>query len=517
MNRNIKQIQNRFTYRILMIKLAGKELKSGKSYTILLVLMMLATILSPFLAISTLMNDVRIRGTGRIATAAETITAYKSEIRGVFVHCMSMDNPNWDLIAQTLMDYKINAIYGELMGFGFGYYGDSPWGDQLGLAIKACHSRGIKFHVCHTFFYVTEDTHPELHAVNSAGNVEPYWICPTKQGTRDVIKQQIQEVFTNYPGIDGYMFDYIRYDTDDMCYCPVCKARFELWLGETIIDWSPFAPGGPRHNEFMEWRVIPITEIVASVRQWILEIKPNVEFSIAAWTLFSDSPIYWRYWIGQDTTDWVAEDYLDVVAPMMYTDDVNMLEDEFQTSSKYMVGGLEGKIPLACFLTTGVEAPLNPSTFKQLVDKARAMGADGWIIWRYGGPGDGYGSNSPDIRNYLSLIDLPDVFSLTDMQVSAGETQANITWITELPATSKVEYSTSPLFTASFLYYPGIDFHYWDVDHTQGTVKEDITPVTNHSITLAGLQKAATYYFRVQSQGPSGIATSKVLTFATKS
>jgi hypothetical protein len=61
----------------------------------------------------------------------------------------------------------------------------------------------------------------------------------------------------------------------------------------------------------------------------------------------------------------------------------------------------------------------------------------------------------------------------------------------------------------------GVTFHYWNITYTQGLTAEDNTNVTNHNITLTGLQPSTTYYYRVQSQR-SGIVTSKIYNFTTK-
>jgi len=518
----MKGIRNPFTNRTPVIKLVVKEMQSTKFYAMLLVLVMLAGIFGISSVISSSMNDVIIKSTGNILTVPTAPLAYKSEIRGVFVHCATWSFlPDWDLIAQTCKDYKIDAIYGEFLSIHGGYY-DSEYsdladiyGNQLAQALDACHSRDIEVHVSMDVIYTPTSSQTELKSVDSNGNPYP-WTCPIKQ--RTWTRNLVEELVTNYD-IDGFMFDYIRYDVANICYCSECKAKFEGYLGESIdaSNWPPnggdFVSGGSRYNEFLEWRVTPITELVRDMRSWMLAIKPDLEFSVAAWTLFQDSPIYWRKFIGQDTADWINKDYLDVVAPMMYTSTVSNLEDYIQTSRKYFTGGEEGKISFIPFITTGVSSPIEPSAFKAIVDKCRSLGCDGWIIWRYGGPGC---SLTPDITDYLSIIDMPDVFSLRNIQVYPNDTQTAITWITELPATSKVEYSTSPLFNASFELWHG-DFHYWDIDHVPGSLVQNNATVTNHSITLTDLSPDTKYYFRVQSEGSGGTTTSKVLTFTTES
>jgi hypothetical protein len=153
---------------------------------------------------------------------------------------------------------------------------------------------------------------------------------------------------------------------------------------------------------------------------------------------------------------------------------------------------------------------MTPEEFKAEVDYIRSRGVDGWIIWAYGGPGvEGY--SVPDIRPFLGNLTLPTSFILTDVKFTTTENSATITWTTSLPTTSKIEFSTFSLFNASWKLWN--DFHYWEIYHVNGTIIENSTSVTNHSITLTNLMLGTQYYFRVQSQDSSGIAISKVLTF----
>jgi len=501
-----------------MTKMDVKELQSAKIHAILLVSVMLVGALSLSLATSSLMNDVIIRSSGRIVTATIAPIAYISEIRGVFVHSISMINPDWDLIAETLADYDINVVVIEATGNNWAHYHSNiiPYGsEELAPAIAACHASEIKLHASMNVMLSAYQADGQQRRVVLADGSTSNWLCPTKQASRDLVKAIVEEIVTNYD-LDGFMFDYCRYETADMCYCEECQQKFVADTGLTDVNWrSDVVPDGRYHKEFMEWRVKPITELVRDMRSWMLAIKPDLEFSAAAWTLFGDAATYWRYWIGQDTADWVRNDYLDSVAPMMYTDNLAHTEDYVLNDLNYMTGGPEGKIPLVAFVDNSVDAVSTPENFKQRVDKVRELGCDGWIIFRYGGPGDGVGSGAPDIRSYLSILDMPDVFSIGNIQVSPSGTEATITWATDLPATSKVEYSTSPLFNASYRYSGAVDFHYWDVDHVEGIVVEDLTRATKHSVTLSDLVPEIMYYFRVQSEGSGGIATSRVLTFTT--
>jgi hypothetical protein len=434
----------------------------------------------------------------------------------VFLHCATWSSPpNWTLIAQTLQTYKIQAIFGEfLRGDLGGYYYSNVstalrgFGNQLGEAIAACHPRGIQVHV--SMSVLLGEHSLDTDVIDSSGNTVQ-WICPTKPAIRAWMKALVEELVKGYD-IDGFMFDYIRYDREGVCYCNDCKAKFQSYLNETVSDWNLFKPGGSRYREFMEWRTIPINELVRDMRSWMLAIRPTLTFSVAAFALYADAPTAWRYWIGQDTTNWIDNGYLDMLAPMMYTDDPAEIETNINYTRNYYNGGVEGKIPFLAFISTGVTAPFAPSAFKAVVDKVRSIKADGWIIWSYGGPGCSY--SFPDIRNYLSLVDLPDTFTLTNLgiTVNAQRTQATVKWTTDLISIGRVEYSTSQLFTASKKHLMATDFDYWDIDHKTGTVIEDSTFKTQHEISFP-IVANQTVYVRVQSQDSSGTATSQVLTF----
>jgi len=488
----------------------------ARTLFLMLVILLGTSCLSP--AISLLMNGVAVRSSGWISTRNQL--AYKNEIRGVFLHCATWNSPpNWDLIAQTLETYKIQVIFGEFLTVHLGGYYDSPYsslmqyGNQLGQAIAALHPRGIQVYVSMDCLLSAKDATQGI--VDASGNVALSWTCPTRQASRTWIKLLVEDLVSHYD-IDGFMFDYIRYNTADMCFCDECKSKFILDTGLSDVNWPTDVKDGGRYREnFLNWRPTPVTELVRDMRNWMLAIKPNLKFTAAVFTSFQDSPIYWKRWIGQDTANWVAKDYLDFVAPMMYTDSATEVEDNYQSSRKYFVGGPEGKIPILAFISTGVSSTYDPNKFKAVVDKVRSLGADGWIIWSYGGPGCSY--NFPDIRNYLSLISLPDTFSIGNIQSITNQSnlQATISWTTDLLSTSRVEYNTSQLFIAvNKTGYAGIPTNYWQIEHRQGIIVEDLAQKKDHALSFA-VASNQTYYVRIQSQDPSGLVSSYVFQFTS--
>jgi len=511
----MRNIHNSFTLRSSIVDTGRMELRISKFSILVFVLAALIEISFVSMGVSVLLGSITLANNGTISTASVRPLASRSEIRGVFIHSATWNTaPNWTLIGQTLTTYKIQAIFGEFLtvhmgGYYFSNYSRlTQYGDQLGLAIAALHPRGIEVYVSMDCLLAAKDS--TMGVVDASGSISLGWTCPTRQASRTWIKTLVEDLVSHYD-IDGFMFDYIRYNTVDMCFCDECRAKFISDTGLSGVNWPTDVKDGGRYREnFLTWRSTPVTELVRDMRIWMLTIKPNLKFTAAVFTSFQDTPVYWKRWIGQDTANWISKGYLDFVAPMMYTASATDVEDEYQSSRKYFVGGPEGKIPILAFISTGVSSAFDPANFTAVFNKVRSMNADGWIIWSYGGPGCYY--NFPDIRNYLSLVTLPDVFSISNLQsaVNKSSSQATISWTTDLPASSRVEYNTSQLFIAvNKTGYAGIPTEYWQIEHRQGVLVENLTQTKVHSISFAVVSNQ-TYYCRIQSEGSSGLVSSYV-------
>ena len=447
-----------------------------------------------------------------------------SEIRAVFFHriCGVSDNIDWNTIAKTLASYKFNLC---LIPASVNLYQVSYWGyikNCISDAVTACHNNGMEAHILFGYLGGSEQT--DLKAVDSSGN--PYnWYDPCKNATREVVKNLTIEIARDLD-IDGFNFDYIRYDENaDISFSDECKVQFAQWLSDQgkppITEWpGPFKAGGSRSNEFREWRVIPVTNLVKDTREWMLPYKPNLEFSASVYTYWSGlAPDGLRYEIGQDTADWINKGYLDFVSPMIYLGNLQSFKNDINFDINYFNGGQEGKIPMAPFLCTDSNCGSSVSTavFGEEVNYSRNV-SDGIMIWRYGGPGQGNTGELTDIRPYLNKVNETnpngwfDTFTLQNIYVeNINDTSVSIKWSTTLPTTSIVEYNNTPLFVATKK--SGTHIDYFDMDHVIGYKSSDNSNITSHSITLTGLQKGIIYYYRVQSRDNFELLSSKVYNF----
>jgi len=388
----------------------------------------------------------------------------KAEMRAIFIQCEGYGiSTDWQLIAEHCKQYNIDRVYMEIAGFQ-GTFADvstpANAGDMLTPALDAFHSNGIEVHVSWNILHSPSDEQIDMWCIDENGNPSR-WACPSNPDVRDWLISRIQELLLVYD-VDGFMYDYLRYKDGVTCYCQHCKAAFEQHLGETFTDQdfrSVFGSAGARRNEFMEWRTIPITELTRDISALIRSLKPDVEISLASWTLGFGAAHYWRYWMGQDTARYVDLGYLDAVLPMMYSSELATEEAYLTADSDLFTGGIKGKIPLYPLLMMDYSGRYNtctPDKVKAIIERFRQLGVSGWALWRYGG--QGYPRPNTDISEVLNIVALPSTFKMSNLLWIKAGSDLTVTWNTNVPTTSKLEYSENPLYVAMIRQQSGINY-----------------------------------------------------------
>jgi uncharacterized lipoprotein YddW (UPF0748 family) len=436
-----------------------------------------------------------------------------SEIRGMFVHCATWNDAgevNWTAIADNCEKYGINAVFGEFLTIGGAYYDSDvsevlggAFGDQLGYALGNLTSRGIKVWV--SMDVLLSSYNATMAVYNGDGGIDESWTSPSNSVTKAWIKSLVEELAENYPEIEGFLFDYIRFNTINMDYSEAARLEFIADTGLSDVVWTTDVVGVGRYfNDFVEWRATEVTDLVGEMRGWMVAKNPDLKFGAAVfapYTSGSGSESVWTYWIGQDTADMVAKGYLDMVCPMIYTNETDTFNDRATWSAELFNGAFNGQVqfvPIISNCEGSVTKPITTEAFSNIVNETRNLYCNGFITWAYGGDGATY--TFPDIEPYYDVLNLYERFTMSGVTVeNLTATSFRVSWTTSLATTGKVEYSENLLFTESVKYSSISGIYYNDVEYSEGSFVTDESPTVTHSLTVPDIDSG--YYFRVLSSG----------------
>lgn len=461
--------------------------------------------------------------------------ANSSEIRFGWIGARGMwGGFDWDYIYDLLQSYNINCIMAKLGYTDGGWYSGRHIRNWLAPTdvlremmdyaqgrnppMKVFYSPGI----LHGGYDISAECLP-LRCMTSGGSYVN-WFNPFDPILRQRWKEIFESVIMDYD-VDGIMLDYMRYDGGNFPYNPSVRVKFEEYLGETIPETEfpgEFAPGGDRYNEFLALRVRMLNDFTKELVDYARSLKPTIEIGSYTWG-WGETGQDWGWQAFRGLADFWSSDG--------YTETNSVLQTKIRTALGAL-DGPEGIIPHTIFLrhrTPDASSRIKtPEQLASQIDLLRAEEDDGWTSymiadgianapWAGAQPGQyGYAN----YQDYLSLISLPETFKLRNIYATSGANSITLTWDTlndrgePVPATTKVEYSESPLFEEQKLSTPP---QLTVINHIQGQIVEDTNPVSSHSVVLTGLLQDTTYYLRVQSSDASGIATSKVYEVSTSS
>lgn len=486
---------------------------SGDIRRVVPVLLIILTVIAGAFAQYVYYVNITSRG-----TLSYSWKAYQSELRGVLIKPISWYPHDDNLIAQTLADYDMNAVYFQVNPFAWTGLDMSHFQDM----IDACKQYGLSFHVLVTIGFECDptyqtDPHEIYHPYGFSG-YQAEWCTYDNTGAltkypsycasaaRDRIKQVIQTMVRFYPDIVDINLDYIRYQTAGginykIPYDEASKNEFLAWLadnGKTFTgDWSDYYYGGSEWRDFAQWRVIPVNNLVREAGMWAREIKPSLAITADVF-----SP--WYGWtpdtnieqIGQDVADWINHGYLDAVNPMNYIQTLAEMQDRVNKEGQFWLGTLpRGAIPLVPFITTGGSGTggvVSIDVFIQQVNFLRDAGCNGFILYMYDGPGYSTGWN-PTVPYLTAIRDSTTKGTFqTFLQYEPSANGRVISWQTSLPTLGSIEYSTSPMFTG--VPYEGTKVDYVDIDYVAGTLITNPTATTQHTFTVP---ISPPFYYRV--------------------
>ena len=176
-------------------------------------------------------------------------------------------------------------------------------------------------------------------------------------------------------GPDGIHFDYIRYPSEDYCYCAGCRARFEAQLGTKVENWPADVKDEKKlRDAWRAFRVANITYVVSNVAVRVRKEAPGVKISAALFRNPQSDP----HTIAQDWASWCQAGYLDFACNMDYVNSTPL----FRGAVKSQLPAV-GKVPL--YPGIGLSCWPNDSRDAERLAKqiqaARDLGTHGFTVF----------------------------------------------------------------------------------------------------------------------------------------
>ncbi len=313
-----------------------------------------------------------------------TIKSLKIEARGLW-HRPNINDSEITIegltdVIEEIKSAGFNQIYVETLWWGHtigtseymdyhprvkeGDYGE--YQDYLEAFIDIAHQNNIEVHAwTETFFHANGiqagrypqwlTDHPEwLNLTYNGGFIQTgkgteenfIFIDPANPEVRDFIRNYYKELITNYD-LDGLQFDYIRYPDERSLehssgYTEVAMSAFkeenDIDANSDLKQLLLEEKNAGNQDLFMKWkefRAKQVTTFVEDTVEEMREIDPDINISIAVGPDYTSAKMH----LMQDWKTWVENGWIDIIAPMAYTHDVEWVK-QVVTSMNEMSNGL---------------------------------------------------------------------------------------------------------------------------------------------------------------------------------
>ena len=256
-----------------------------------------------------------------------------------------------------------------------GQHGVSPGYDPLDFALKECHKRGLECHAWFTTYPCGTMADVKSKGKNSVVAQRPelcklfhgeWYLNPGLPETSDYILAMVHEVLKNYD-VDGIHFDRIRYPDN----------------AEGFPDSETYARYG-KSGSLRAWRQENINSLIERIYNWVKRYKPWVQVSASSLGKFA--PIaqvpnagLTAFDVYQDPQQWLKEQKLDMIVPMMYHRD-----SHFYPFARIWKDSRNGRffVPgLGVYRLSG-NAAWTLRDITSQIDYVRALKADGITFFR---------------------------------------------------------------------------------------------------------------------------------------
>ena len=319
------------------------------------------------------------------------------ELRGVWLHSPYVDGDNWDAFFDGMRHAHLNAFFPNVCNGAYAHYASdvlplSPTarrrGGQIQTMLAAARRHGIEVHLWRVDFNLLSPGREVVDRLaregricldpkgNIVGGPDGGTLCPSNPQNQQLEVDAVVEMAVKFHP-DGVQFDYIRYPDANACFCSGCRQRFEQTLGRKVADWpTDVLRGGTLYAAWNDFRRAQIDRVVRDASERVRKEAPGVKVSA---DVFSNWDTWARDGVAQDWPMWTKQGWLDFACPMDYTQDVDQLARTVAKERTWVGPDFPLEIGLGAWVSPGAWH------LADLVDTARANGADGLMFFQYSG------------------------------------------------------------------------------------------------------------------------------------
>lgn len=321
----------------------------------------------------------------------------KTTVRGVWVHPdISRDKATGVPQVQKTLDAYAQAGIDTVMLMvkdtsGYVYYksaigvADPACGyDWLDVWLKEAAKRNI---TVHPWFCVFNEgavagqprQHLDWFVTNRHGERTGV-LNPALPQVREYELSLMMEVAAHYP-VEWIHLDYIRFPCAPAEPYFSCDAQTRKLFKE-FSGWDPLEikaqdSGNIAWDEWLDWNRGQVTQFVRELREALKSTRRTVKISAA---VFPDADNA-RVLIGQDWPSWAEQGLVDMLCPMLYTNDARF----FEKDARQAVGYAKGRCQICPGIGIGTSHNQNtPEGMLEQMRISRDLGADGVIFFSGG-------------------------------------------------------------------------------------------------------------------------------------
>jgi len=218
------------------------------------------------------------------------------------------------------------------------------------------------------------DIRKEWLIVNKQGDTIPNLNLANEE-VRKYIINDLKEYLKH--DIDGIHLDYIRFPLhQSFSYDSITQNRFKAIFGKRPEDGACDG-GNMLWCEWIQWNAGQVTELVKEMHHLLKESGKDRMLSAA---VFPDNG-FAKVEIGQDWHQWAKEKLVDMVCPMLYTENTDLFEQYVKQAVR--VAGTQ-VIVLPGIATNSVHNQSTPAEVIQQIHAAYRAGAEGVTFFRLG-------------------------------------------------------------------------------------------------------------------------------------